>query len=67
MKKLRTLAADIGNQVSAVLFSCIFDSFSMPYRLSYENINKAIGNKPAFNNIVGAGTQDKLLCKQTSR
>lgn len=45
---------------------CILDSLSMRYRATVENITELTGEKPTAVNIVGGGTQDKLLCQLTA-
>lgn len=45
---------------------CILDSLSMRYRATVENIAELTGEKPTAINIVGGGTQDKLLCQLTA-
>jgi len=45
---------------------CILDSLSLRYRATVENIAELTGEKPTAVNIVGGGTQDKLLCQLTS-
>ncbi len=45
---------------------CILDSLSMRYRATAENIAELTGETPTAVNIVGGGTQDKLLCQLTA-
>jgi sugar (pentulose or hexulose) kinase len=45
---------------------CILDSLSMRYKATVENIAQLTGEKPTAVNIVGGGTQDKLLCQLTA-
>ena len=45
---------------------CILDSLSMRYRATTENIAELTGEKSTAINIVGGGTQDKLLCQLTA-
>ncbi len=45
---------------------CILDSLSMRYRATVENIAELTGDKATAINIVGGGTQDKLLCQLTA-
>jgi sugar (pentulose or hexulose) kinase len=45
---------------------CILDSLSLRYRATVENIEELTGEKTTAVNIVGGGTQDKLLCQLTA-
>jgi len=45
---------------------CILDSLALRYRCTVEDIAALTGDKPSAVNIVGGGTQDKLLCQLTA-
>ena len=45
---------------------CILDSLALRYRCTVEAIAGLTGNKASAVNIVGGGTQDKLLCQLTA-
>ena len=45
---------------------CILDSLALRYRCTVEAIAALTGNKASAVNIVGGGTQDKLLCQLTA-
>ncbi len=45
---------------------CILDSLALRYRCTVEAIAELTGNRAEAVNIVGGGTQDKLLCQLTA-
>ena len=45
---------------------CILDSLALRYRCTVEDIAALTGETPSAVNIVGGGTQDKLLCQLTA-
>lgn len=42
---------------------CIFDSLALRYRWTIEKMEEITGKKYRFINIVGGGTQEKMLCQ----
>jgi len=45
---------------------CIFDSLALKYRYVAEQIKRVTGNKVEKINIIGGGSQNKLLCQLTA-
>ena len=48
------------------IIRCIFDSLAMRYRWTVENIDRMLGRKTPFINIVGGGTKEGPLCQFTA-
>ena len=53
-------------QTEGEIVRCILDSLALRYRCTVEAIATLTGDKATAVNIVGGGTQDKLLCQLTA-
>lgn len=48
------------------IMRCIYDSLSMEFLRSYENISEITGKNYRFIHMIGGGTKDALLCQSTA-